>query len=222
MTSGAAGCGDVRGKVATCSAVNVVEMANYSYSYEAYGTYPYANAQYGNTSPTITHARASVPRRASTQRELKRVDEADLVLGRVFWLPPKEELPPRAVRRAHGKGAVEEGIYNHPIVVISRPAEEPEAVHFQIVRLNDSTLASTLYSHTQRSLPSKASVFTRYTQRTMSSMLRAGHGIFPYGRHRAILMPPRRRHRNVSRPWNCKTVQPSDGILTSTSAMCTK
>ncbi|KAJ4294382.1 hypothetical protein N0V90_008072 [Kalmusia sp. IMI 367209] len=104
-------------------------MANYSYSYDAsYGTYAHASAPYGNISPTRTH-----PRRASTQKEVKRIDESDLVPGRVFWLPPKEELPPRAVRRAHGKGAVEEGIYNHPVVVISRPAEEPQSIHFHII-----------------------------------------------------------------------------------------
>ncbi|KAF1976041.1 hypothetical protein BU23DRAFT_502646 [Bimuria novae-zelandiae CBS 107.79] len=105
---------------------------SYSYSYEA-AVNPYANAQCGNTSPTRTHARTSISRRASTQKEVKRVDEADLALGRVFWLPPKEELPPRAVRRAHGKGAVEEGIYNHPVVVVSRPEEEPQTIHFHIV-----------------------------------------------------------------------------------------
>lgn len=111
-------------------------MAGYpSYSYEAYGAYQYTSAQYGNTSPTRTHARIPVSRGASTQKETKRVDEADLALGRIFWLPPKEDLPPRAVRRAHGKGAVEEGIYNHPVVVISRPAEEPQSIHFQIVSL---------------------------------------------------------------------------------------
>ena len=124
-------------------------MANYSYSYDAYGAYPYANAHYGNTSPTRTHARPSVPRRASTQKDITRVDEADVAIGRVFWLPPKEELPPRAVRRAHGKGAVEEGIYNHPVVVISQPAEEPECIHFHIVRTEPSHPHRKLYSPIQ-------------------------------------------------------------------------
>jgi hypothetical protein len=68
----------------------------------------------------------------------ERIEEAaaeeDVVQGRIFWLPAKEELPFKAVRRAHGKGAVEEGIYNHPIVAISRPAEEPTLVHFHLVR----------------------------------------------------------------------------------------
>ncbi|KAF2642256.1 hypothetical protein P280DRAFT_395488 [Massarina eburnea CBS 473.64] len=71
-------------------------------------------------------------RRFSTQKDL-RVEEEDLVPGRVLWLPMKEDLPARAVRRAHGKGAVEEGIYNHPVVVISRPGNESQTIHFHII-----------------------------------------------------------------------------------------
>ncbi|KAF2441675.1 hypothetical protein P171DRAFT_488121 [Karstenula rhodostoma CBS 690.94] len=114
-------------------------MANYNYSYsqsyDAYGAYTHPHAEYGNTSPTRTHARAPASRGISSSQKVptRGVDEADVVTGRVFWLPPQEDLPPRAVRRAHGKGAVEEGIYNHPIVVVSRPAEEPQVVHFHIV-----------------------------------------------------------------------------------------
>lgn len=89
---------------------------------------------FGNTSPTRTNAR--LPRRASTQKEPRRVEDEDVVQGRIFWLPPKEELPSRAVRRAHGKGAVEEGIYNHPVVVVSRPADEEHTIHFHIVSQN--------------------------------------------------------------------------------------
>lgn len=48
-------------------------------------------------------------------------------------MPPKEDLPRNAVRRAHGKGAVEEGIFDHPIVVISRPAEKSNIVHFHLI-----------------------------------------------------------------------------------------
>lgn len=61
------------------------------------------------------------------------VESKDIVQGRVLWLPQKHELPEKAVRRAHGKGAVEEGIYNHPVVIISRPEEEPNIVHFHLV-----------------------------------------------------------------------------------------
>jgi hypothetical protein len=61
------------------------------------------------------------------------VNGDDVVQGRILWLPPKKDLPTRAVRRAHGKGAIEEGIFNHPVVVISRPAEEANIVHFHLV-----------------------------------------------------------------------------------------
>lgn len=90
----------------------------------------YTHAQFGNTSPRSS---ARILRRASTQKDQKAVEEVDVVQGRILWLPPKEELPDRAVRRAHGKGAVEEGIYNHPIVVISRPADDRHTVHFHLV-----------------------------------------------------------------------------------------
>jgi hypothetical protein len=83
---------------------------------------------------------ASPPRRFSGERQTPSFpssgtsnDEKDITQGRVCWLPPKEELPERAVRRAHGKGAIEEGIYNHPIVVVSRPADEHDIVHFHLV-----------------------------------------------------------------------------------------
>lgn len=66
-------------------------------------------------------------------KDTKGIEESEVVQGRVLWLPPKDELPTKAVRRAHGKGAVEEGIYNHPIVVISRPADAEEIVHFHLV-----------------------------------------------------------------------------------------
>ncbi|ORY11169.1 hypothetical protein BCR34DRAFT_466426, partial [Clohesyomyces aquaticus] len=59
--------------------------------------------------------------------------ETEIVQGRILWLPPKEELPERAVRRAHGKGAVEEGIYNHPVVILSRPRNDKDFVHFHVI-----------------------------------------------------------------------------------------
>ncbi|KAF2872333.1 hypothetical protein BDV95DRAFT_491727 [Massariosphaeria phaeospora] len=73
------------------------------------------------------------PRRSSSLKDARTVEEDDVVQGRLFWLPPKNELPERAVRRAHGKGAVEEGIYNHPIVVVSKPVEETSIVHFHLI-----------------------------------------------------------------------------------------
>lgn len=176
-------------------------MANYSYSHDAYPTY--ASSQYGNTSPTRTHARPPAPRRASTQKEVKRIDEGDLVLGRVFWLPPKEELPPRAVRRAHGKGAVEEGIYNHPVVVISRPAEEPQLIYFHIVS-SSSTFPSKTYIvliHV-RSRPSKANGCMKSTPKATNFTPPAAHGIFLFHPLPCIQMPPPRRCKSVFLPWS--------------------
>jgi hypothetical protein len=64
----------------------------------------------------------------------KQIEGDDVVQGRIFWLPPKAELPEKAVRRAHGKGVIEEGIYNHPVVVVSRPDDDRSIVHFHLVR----------------------------------------------------------------------------------------
>jgi hypothetical protein len=71
-------------------------------------------------------------------------DESYAVQGRVLWLPAKDDLPERAVRRAHGKGAIEEGIFNHPIVVVSRPAEESNIIHFCLV---GCCVDKSLYAH---------------------------------------------------------------------------
>jgi len=71
--------------------------------------------------------------RAQTQQVRRRTDDVETVQGRIMWLPSVEDLPQRAVRRAHGKGAVEDGIYNHPIVVVSRPLDDERVVHFHLV-----------------------------------------------------------------------------------------
>jgi hypothetical protein len=86
-------------------------------------------------SPSLSPTSAASESRWSLlPKDTKGVDESEVVQGRILWLPPKDELPTKAVRRAHGKGAVEEGIYNHPIVVISRPSDAEEIVHFHLVR----------------------------------------------------------------------------------------
>lgn len=71
--------------------------------------------------------------RAQTEQVGRREDDIGIEQGRIMWLPAFESLPERAVRRAHGKGAVEEGIYNHPVVVVSRPHDEEQSVHFHLV-----------------------------------------------------------------------------------------
>jgi hypothetical protein len=92
------------------------------------------NSQYFEShSPTRSLPRPS--KRSSCQMDGKQVEGDDVVQGRIFWLPPKAELPEKAVRRAHGKGVVEEGIYNHPVVVVSRPDGDRSIVHFHLVRI---------------------------------------------------------------------------------------
>jgi hypothetical protein len=73
--------------------------------------------------------------RAATDIMEATINDARFSQGRIFWLPPKIDLPERAVRRAHGKGAIEDGIYDHPVVVVSRPAEESHIVHFHLVSM---------------------------------------------------------------------------------------
>ncbi|KAF2625436.1 hypothetical protein BU25DRAFT_309614, partial [Macroventuria anomochaeta] len=70
--------------------------------------------------------------RAQTE-QIGRKDDVDIAQGRIMWLPAVEDLPERAVRRAHGKGAVEDGIYNHPVVVVSRPLDDHHCVHFHLI-----------------------------------------------------------------------------------------
>jgi hypothetical protein len=72
----------------------------------------------------------------SQPETMNAVSTSEVAQGRIFWLPSKEELPERAIRRAHGKGAVDEGIYNHPVVVVSRPEQDSDIVHFQVVSSN--------------------------------------------------------------------------------------
>lgn len=71
--------------------------------------------------------------RSQTENGMTTFESSDSTQGKIFWLPAKEDLPDRAVRRAHGKGAVEEGIFNHPVVVISHPSEASHTVHFHLV-----------------------------------------------------------------------------------------
>jgi hypothetical protein len=74
--------------------------------------------------------------RTSTDMTEATVDDVRFPHGSIFWLPPKTKLLEHAVKRAHGKGAIEDGIYGHPVVVVSRPAEESSVVHFHLVSLD--------------------------------------------------------------------------------------
>lgn len=60
-------------------------------------------------------------------------EDADVVQGRIFWLPVEEDLPKGAVERVHSKGFVE-GVYGHPVVIVSRPAVDSHTADFQIVK----------------------------------------------------------------------------------------
>ncbi|KAF3007782.1 hypothetical protein E8E13_010299 [Curvularia kusanoi] len=71
--------------------------------------------------------------RVQTEQTGMKREDAGIAQGRIMWLPAMEDLPERAVRRAHGKGAVEEGIYNHPVVVVSRPLDDERCVHFHLI-----------------------------------------------------------------------------------------
>ncbi|KAJ8111861.1 hypothetical protein OPT61_g5648 [Boeremia exigua] len=71
--------------------------------------------------------------RAQTEQTGRREDENSVIQGQIMWLPAFDDLPERAVRRAHGKGAVEEGIYNHPVVVVSRPMDDNKSAHFHLI-----------------------------------------------------------------------------------------
>lgn len=86
-------------------------------------------ASMGTRSPV----KAFYTRRSSCQPDDRLLLDNEVVQGRILWLPPKDQLPPKAVKRAHGKGIVDEGIFNHPVVVISRPVDEVDMVHFHIV-----------------------------------------------------------------------------------------
>lgn len=72
-------------------------------------------------------------RRVQTEQTRERTENVEIAQGRIMWLPPVEDLPERAVRRAHGKRSVEETIHNHPVVVVSRPLEDEQVVHFYLV-----------------------------------------------------------------------------------------
>jgi hypothetical protein len=92
-----------------------------------------ASQYYGNTYAGFARQEWCPPytmQRVQTERIERPVADAEVVPGRILWLPSREELPERAVRRAYGKGAVEDGIYHHPVAIVARMAD---VVHFQLV-----------------------------------------------------------------------------------------
>ncbi|XP_014557003.1 hypothetical protein COCVIDRAFT_98292 [Bipolaris victoriae FI3] len=71
--------------------------------------------------------------------------DVDVVQGRIFWLPAEGDLPRQAVKRARGAGVVE-GIYGHPVVVVSRPAEDSHIAHFQVISSRHRRTLGDLYN----------------------------------------------------------------------------
>ncbi|KAL6707884.1 hypothetical protein ACN47E_003558 [Coniothyrium glycines] len=71
--------------------------------------------------------------RQPTEEFGKQVEDDDVCPGRILWLPSKDDLPKGAVKRVRGKGAIEEGIYCHPVVVVSRPSQKSHVAHVQLV-----------------------------------------------------------------------------------------
>lgn len=73
------------------------------------------------------------------------VRPADIEQGRILWLPPTVRLV-KAIIEGNGRPRFPQVIksnpealpsdnhYDHPIVVLSRPADDPETMHFAVVR----------------------------------------------------------------------------------------
>ncbi len=68
--------------------------------------------------------------RSSIQPAASTVTSEDVVQGRILFLPPFHETPENSVQRVFGKGPVDEGIFDHPVVICSRPVDEEDVVHY--------------------------------------------------------------------------------------------
>jgi hypothetical protein len=71
--------------------------------------------------------------RPSVQPVSRTVVSEDVVQGRILFLPPFNETPAGAVQRVFGKGPADEGMFDHPVVICSRQADDEDIVHFHIV-----------------------------------------------------------------------------------------
>ncbi|OCL01424.1 hypothetical protein AOQ84DRAFT_254469, partial [Glonium stellatum] len=64
------------------------------------------------------------------------VTSEDVVQGRILFLPPFYETPANLVQRVFGKGPIDQGMFDHPVVICSRPVDERDSddiVHFHII-----------------------------------------------------------------------------------------
>jgi hypothetical protein len=136
---------------------------------------------------------------ANTVTGGRRIEERDIVPGRIFYLPPRKELPGRAVRRVTGYGSIDEGTYSHPVVVVSRPADEGHLVHFQLVRISRYRGKAVLtYVRSQRYKDKDWKSFTG--SRTSITQL-VGHGIYRSHQLQIIRTPRTRKRGKGSQPW---------------------
>jgi hypothetical protein len=62
-----------------------------------------------------------------------KIDPNYAMPGKVFFLPAKAELPAGAVTRGYKRGRIGDGVYNHPVVVVSHPYDDENFVHFFLV-----------------------------------------------------------------------------------------
>jgi hypothetical protein len=151
--------------------------------------------------------------RAKTERNEINFDHIHASQGKVLWLPAKEDLPERAVRRAHGKGAIEEGIYNHPVVVVSHPHEESQVVHFHLVSILHEAEQDTLLTYSRSHL-CKARDSTSCTTKQTNSMRVGDHGISQSPRHPTTLTLCPKRRRKDFQLLSWRTEQHYDGTHT--------
>lgn len=150
--------------------------------------------------------------RAWTEGPKGNVDYNVATQGQVFWLPAKEELS-EPVKRAHGKGAVEEGIYNHPVVAISRPTDGKDTIHFHLVSTIPHS-ARCPETDQIRSHLFKASASISCMPKQMSSMRVAARGICPLHQHPTTPTRCPKRRKSAFPLFNYPAAQLFDGTRT--------
>lgn len=93
---------------------------------------------------------SSGTQRSSTHPVAHTVTSEDVVQGQILFLPPFHETPENSVRRVFGKGPVDEGIFDHPVVICSRPADEEDVVHFCMVTSFRGKKLNEIYGKTNK------------------------------------------------------------------------
>jgi len=156
----------------------------------------------------------------SEGRADNRVEESEIVPGRIFWLPSEENVPERAVRVVRGKGAVQDGIYSHPVVITSRPAEGGHVVHFHLVRSHRPQWI--VFTNPTRSPPCKERRSINYTTDRPNFMPADDHGSSQSPRHPIIRMRIQRRLGGDFQPSKLPMAPLCAVTLTSISEMCMK